>query len=54
MKYLLIAIGAAIAYKCFAEIVRRNDRDDLYEDARRNRQRVLNQQGELPGTIYWS
>lgn len=52
LKYLLIA-GAAILIASVASALvswaQKETTEDLYEEARRNRIRILNQQGQLPG-----
>jgi hypothetical protein len=49
MPYLFLALSAALVlYEIAARIAERNRRHtDLHEDARLNRARILNQQGDL-------
>ena len=57
MRYLICILGVIVAYECTAQIVGYFQRhpllDNLEAESQRNRLRLLNQQGQMPGEIHY-
>lgn len=55
MKYLLLLLGAVLAYECAAKLAEYNRQQPLWDDrhaeARRDRVRRFHQQGQEPGSF---